>query len=69
MSALVQKERHDHLRALLVCGRIEKVGLSAEISSTSITPERRRVVIARYAEVVAELRRILRDLGIITGTR
>ena len=69
MSSLAHKSQLDNLRALLVCNRIEKAELSTEISSTSVTPERRKEAIKRYSEVVAELRTISHDLGILTGRR
>ena len=67
MSSLVQQLRLENLRALLVCNRIEKAGLSAEICSASTTPERKKEAINRYAQVVTELRTIGHDLGILTG--
>jgi hypothetical protein len=69
MSSLIQQLRLDNLHALLVCNRIEKAGLAAEISSASTTPERKKEAINRYAQVVTELRIIGHDLGILTGRR
>ena len=69
MSSLATKERLDHLSALLVLNRLEKAGLSAEISLASTTPERRREAMKNFSAVVAELRTIGHDLGILTGKR
>ena len=67
MIELTKQLRIDHLRALLVCHRIQKAGLSAEISTASTTPERKKGAINRYAEVIHELRKIERQLEQIRG--
>jgi len=57
------------LRAQLVCCRLEKESLHAEISSALIKPARKQEALVRYADILSELRKLVSELQKMQGKR
>jgi hypothetical protein len=68
MDALLRL-RLDTLRAQLVCSRLEKVSLQAEIACTTTEKWKKENAMFRYIELVADLRKISDELDVLQGKR
>jgi hypothetical protein len=68
MDALLRL-RLDTLRAQLVCSRLEKVSLQAEIACANTEKWRKQNAMFRYVALVAELRKISEELDVLQGKR
>ena len=68
MDALLRL-RLDTLRAQLVCSRLEKVSLQAEIACATTEKWRKENALFRYVALVAELRKISEELNALQGKR
>ena len=67
MDALLRL-RLDTLRAQLVCNRLEKVSLQAEIGCATKKRQKQNAML-HYVELVSELRKIAEQLEVLQGKR
>jgi hypothetical protein len=69
-SAMLGLRRHrgDYLRQLLASREAEKDSLRVEMKSTSTTPMDKKAAFTRYTSVIMDMRKIERDLNMLTGS-